>query len=99
LSGIIQLDRKPALWSPDAPNLYTVKATLQVDGSPVHSAEKACGFRTIEARDGRICLNGEPIYLRGVLDQGYYPETIYTPPSLELLEKQAHSLKALHYQL
>ena len=97
LSGLIQLDGKPALWSPDAPNLYRVTATLQVDGSPVHSAEKTCGFRTIEGRDGRIFLNGEPIYLRGVLDQGYYSETIYTPPSLEFLERQAHALKALGF--
>jgi hypothetical protein len=59
--------------------------------------EKTCGFRTIEARDGRIFLNGEPLYLRGVLDQGYYPETIYTPPSLDFLEKQAHLLKALGF--
>lgn len=97
LGGKIQLNATPALWSPEAPNLYTVTATLQVDGDPVHSLEKTCGFRIIEARAGRIFLNGEPIYLRGVLDQGYYPETIYTPPSLEFLEKQAHSLKALGF--
>ena len=59
--GTLQLDRAPELWSPDAPNLYTVTATLQVDGRPVHSLEKTCGFRTIEAHDGRIFLNGEPI--------------------------------------
>jgi beta-galactosidase/beta-glucuronidase len=49
----------------------------------------------VEARDGRIYLNGQPIYLRGVLDQAYYPETIYTPPSLEFLEDQARKAKAL----
>jgi hypothetical protein len=97
LRGKIQLDGQPALWSPGAPNLYRVTATLQVDSRPVHSVEKTCGFRTIEAHDGRIFLNGEPIYLRGVLDQGYYPETIYTPPSLELLENQARVLKALGF--
>ena len=37
----------------------------------------------------------QPIYLRGVLDQAYYPETIYTPPSLEFLEDQARKAKAL----
>jgi glycosyl hydrolase family 2 len=95
LSGMIRLDNPPELWSPDSPALYSVTATLYIDGALVHSLSKTCGFRTIAARDGRIYLNGNPIYLRGALDQGYYPETIYTPPSLEFLEEQARSAKAL----
>jgi hypothetical protein len=95
LSGTLRLSGSPELWSPDAPNLYTVTATLQVNGESIHSIQKTCGFRTVEARDGRIYLNGSPIYLRGALDQGYYPETIYTPNSLEFLEAQARSAKAL----
>ena len=97
LTGMIRLDSSPDLWSPDAPNLYTVLVTLHVNGNPTHSVQKTCGFRTVEARNGRIYLNGDPIYLRGVLDQGYYPETIYTPSSLELLETQARSAKALGF--
>lgn len=97
LSGLISLDHSPELWSPDSPNLYTVTVTLHVDGVPIHSLSKTCGFRTIETRNGRIYLNGKPIYLRGVLDQGYYPETIYTPPSIELLETQARLLKSLGF--
>jgi hypothetical protein len=95
LSGIIRLDNPPDLWSPDSPILYTVTASFHLDGATTHSLSKTCGFRTIEARDGRIYLNGNPIYLRGALDQGYYPATIYTPPSLEFLEEQALSAKAL----
>ena len=95
LAGIIRLDNPPEFWSPASPVLYTVTATLYSDGATPHSLSKTCGFRTVEARDGRIYLNGKPIYLRGALDQGYYPETIYTPPSLELLEEQARSAKAL----
>ncbi len=97
LSGAVRLDDAPQLWSPDSPNLYTVEATLHVQGKPIHTARKVCGFRTVEARDGRIYLNAEPIYLRGVLDQAYYPETIYTPNSLELLEAQAQEAKALGF--
>jgi beta-galactosidase/beta-glucuronidase len=59
--------------------------------------EEWCGFRTVEAREGRIYLNGRPIYLRGALDQAYYPETIYTPPSLEKLEGQFRQAKALGF--
>jgi hypothetical protein len=96
-AGRLRLANPPELWSPQAPNLYTVTATLRVDGNPTHSIQKTCGFRTIESRSGRIYLNGSPIYLRGMLDQGYYPETIYTPDSLELLEAQARSAKALGF--
>ncbi|MCB9153909.1 MAG: glycoside hydrolase family 2 [Caldilineae bacterium] len=97
VAGVIRLDDTPRLWSPESPNLYTVTATLVVGGESVHAVQKTCGFRTVEARDGRIYLNGEPIYLRGMLDQGYFPETIYTPPSLELLETQAQAAKALGF--
>ena len=83
------------LWSPDSPALYSVTAQLFVGGAVVDQTRETCGFRTIESHDGRIYLNGEPIYLRGALDQAYYPETIYTPPSLEYLEDQAHKAKAL----
>jgi len=84
-------------WSPDAPALYTVRATLLHDSEPVDRLESQCGFRTIEARAGRLYLNGESLYLRGVLDQAYYPETIYTPPSVEFLEDQLQKAKALGF--
>ncbi len=83
------------LWSPATPALYNVTATLLLDGQVVDEVRERCGFRTIEAHDGRIYLNGEPLYLRGALDQAYYPETIYTPPSLEFLEDQVRKAKAL----
>lgn len=83
------------LWTLDDPALYTATATLRVDGQSLDDLSATFGFRAVEARDGRIYLNGEPIYLRGVLDQAYYPETIYTPPSVEFLEDQVHKAKAL----
>lgn len=94
--GVIQLDPSAVtLWSPDAPALYTVTAWLLVDGQVVDEISDVCGFRTIEAKGGRIYLNGEPIYLRGALDQAYYPGTIYTPPSTAFLEDQARKAKSL----
>lgn len=93
--GRAELSRPAQWWSPDNPALYTVVTTLTQHGSTQYATRHTCGFRTVEARDGRIYLNGQPIYLRGVLDQAYYPETIYTPPSLEFLEDQARKAKAL----
>ncbi|MCC9078743.1 hypothetical protein FKZ61_021845 [Litorilinea aerophila] len=96
LEGTLTLDLETLRpWSPDDPALYTVLARLAVAGEPVDLLQETCGFRTVEARDGRIFLNGEPIYLRGALDQAYYPYTIYTPPSLAFLEDQVRKAKAL----
>ncbi|MCB0124723.1 MAG: beta galactosidase jelly roll domain-containing protein, partial [Caldilineaceae bacterium] len=91
----ISLQDTPQRWSPESPALYTVALLLFRGDNLVDAIRATCGFRTVAARDGRIYLNGEPIYLRGALDQAYYPETIYTPPSLELLEDQVRKAKAL----
>jgi hypothetical protein len=93
--GQVQLSSAPALWNTDTPNLYRVEVALLAGGEVQDVLADTCGFRTVEARDGRIYLNGQPVYLRGVLDQAYYPETIYTVPSVEYLEDQARKAKAL----
>ena len=54
----------PLTWSPDDPNLYALKVSTRED-----EVIETFGFRTIEAREGRILLNGRPFYLRGALDQ------------------------------
>jgi hypothetical protein len=89
----------PKLWSPDAPNLYSIELELIAGGQTIDRVTDSFGFRTIETRDGQILLNGEPIYLRGALDQDYYPEGISTAPSLEFLEDQARKAKALGLNL
>ncbi|RIK33549.1 MAG: glycoside hydrolase family 2 [Chloroflexi bacterium] len=95
--GFFDLDPKELQWwSPDHPALYMVKTTLyDSNGQSVDEMSATCGFRTIEAREGRLYLNGAPLYLRGALDQAYYPETIYTPPSLAFLEDQVRKAKQL----
>lgn len=52
-------------WSPKAPTLYQLTATLTVDGRPVDDLVDRFGFRTIEAAGDRILLNGEPLVLKG----------------------------------
>lgn len=88
--------QQPKLWSPDAPHLYTMRIDLlSTDGTVVDTLHKTLGFRKIETRDGKIYLNGQPFYLRGALDQDYYPHTITTPPSPEFIEDQMHKAKAM----
>ncbi|MCS6846841.1 MAG: glycoside hydrolase family 2 TIM barrel-domain containing protein [Anaerolineae bacterium] len=94
----------PRLWDIDAPHLYTLRATLTdtTDTTDTNDTTNATdtltevfGFRTIEARDGKLWLNGRPIYLRGALDQDYYPDGIYTPPSQDYIEHQFRLAKEM----
>jgi len=64
------------LWTPEAPFLYDL---LLKRGSDLVKCYFA--LRTIHAENGRLFLNGEPIFLTGLLDQGYWPESLYTPPT------------------
>ena len=83
------------LWSLDEPNLYRLTVTVLRRGAPSDRVETAFGFRTFEAKEGRFYLNGAPIYLRGALDQDYYPDTICTVPSVAFLEDQLVKSKEL----
>lgn len=87
------------LWSPEHPNLYAAHVELVIDGAVVDATTQSFGFRRIETRDGKFYLNGEPLYLRGALDQDYYPEGICTPPSTDFIEDQARKAKHLGLNL
>jgi glycosyl hydrolase family 2 len=73
----------PQLWSVSQPNLYTIEARL---GDEAYTDR--FGFREFAARDGKLYLNGEPFYMIAALDQDFYPETIYSPPSEEFVRDQ-----------
>jgi hypothetical protein len=85
----------PRVWSPDDPALYTLRASL----SSGDSEDFPFGFRTFETRGGKFYLNGRPIYLRGALDQDFYPKTIYTSPSLAYLQDEMRKAKSLGLNL
>lgn len=75
---------KPRLWSPADPFLYTFKVTLR-DPSGRDTVESYAGLRSIAVQnvDGtpRITLNGKPTFVLATLDQGYWPDGIYTAPT------------------
>jgi beta-galactosidase/beta-glucuronidase len=73
---------RPALWSPEHPNLYDLKVgLLDVGGRTLDTVESYFGMRKIEARDGKVLLNNRPYYQRLVLDQGYFPGGLLTAPT------------------
>ncbi|TCV94646.1 glycosyl hydrolase family 2 [Luteibacter rhizovicinus] len=79
----------PRLWSPQDPFLYTFKATL-AQGGHRDEATSYAGLRTIAIEKvggrNRIVLNGKPTFLLATLDQGYWPDGIYTAPTDEALK-------------
>jgi hypothetical protein len=77
---------KPRLWSPEDPFLYDLKVTLKQDGKAVDAVESYFGMRKIAiAKDSkgvnRIMLNGKFVFQVGFLDQGFWPDGIYTAPT------------------
>ena len=87
----------PEHWSPDRPELYD--ATLELGGAngSMEKIEVYFGFRTITTQDGKVVLNGDPIFLRTVLDQGYWPESNLTAPDDEALKADILLAKKLGF--
>ena len=78
------------LWSPDSPYLYDVEINIVRDGAVVDHVSGYAAMREISCErdaDGhkRMCLNGEPLFQYGTLDQGWWPDGLYTAPSDEAL--------------
>ena len=85
---------EPALWSPDHPDLYGLRLEVR-RGQRTHDAvDSYFGMREVAARDGKIWLNGKPIYQRLALDQGYFPGGIYTPETDEAIRRDIELAKA-----
>ena len=74
------------LWNVGEPNLYDLKLVLKRDGKAIDRVDSYFGLRTISF-DGMKCLiNGKPVFQRLILDQGFYPDGIYTAPTDEDLK-------------
>ena len=94
----LQVD-EPQLWSPERPYLYTVEATLWHDDAAVDFVRSYCAFRTVEVKPDeagvpRVHLNGAPYFVRGVLDQGYWPDGLLTAPSDDALVYDVEAMKS-----
>ena len=94
----LQVD-EPQLWSPERPYLYTVEATLWHDDAAVDFVRSYCAFRTVEVKPDeagvpRVHLNGAQYFVRGVLDQGYWPDGLLTAPSDDALVYDVEAMKS-----
>lgn len=84
-------------WSPSNPNLYDVLISYKDDIILSYT-----GFRSIKAyRDAsnynRFALNDQPIFMSGVLDQGYWHSTLLTPPSINALKDDILLMKSMGF--
>jgi beta-galactosidase/beta-glucuronidase len=88
----------PRCWSAEDPHLYRVEITLFDENETVSDrVVSQTGLRRVEARDGRILLNGEPIYLKMLLVQGYYPGGHYSPVEEDAFEREIITYKSLGF--
>jgi beta-galactosidase/beta-glucuronidase len=69
------------LWDIRKPHLYDLELVYEKDGRVADRAAGYFGLRKIEIRGNKFTLNNRPLFLRTVLDQGFYPDGIYTAPS------------------
>lgn len=77
----------PKVWAPGSPFLYDIEYEVKNrNGKILDSVRSYAGLRKFHIEGDRLFLNNEPIFLRFVLDQGFYPEGIWTAPSDEALK-------------
>lgn len=80
--------KRPRPWSPDDPFLYDiVYEILDDDARVIDHVESYAGLRKIHCENGQIYLNHQKLFLRMVLDQGYYPDGIWTAPSDDAIKQ------------
>ena len=94
----------PHLWSPDDPHLYDLQITLMQNGKSVDSVGSYFAMRKIslgkdEQGRTRIFLNNKFLFQVGALDQGYWPDGIYTAPTDEALRYDIEIAKKLGFNL
>ncbi len=91
-------------WSPDDPYLYDVKITAKSGGNVTDRVKSYCGMRKIEVKKDdsnlpRIFLNDKQIFQMGPLDQGWWPDGLYTPASDEALYFDVKAMKDLGFNM
>ena len=95
---------KPELWSPENPHLYDMKVELLRGGKVVDSVESYTAMRKFSIgpdKDGimRMMLNNKPIFHFGPLDQGWWPDGLYTAPCAEALAYDVIKTKEFGYNM
>jgi len=95
---------KAKLWSPKTPFLYGLKVTLLSGGRKLDEVTSYFGMRKISVFPSKagmplLMLNNQPLFQLGILDQGYWPDGLYTAPTDEALRSDIETMKQLGFNL
>jgi len=107
VAGAIRLDvrlHNIRPWSPDSPFLYDLKITVYHQGKKTDEVNSYFAMRKISvgkdaAGFNRLCLNNQPLFMLGSLDQGFWPDGIYTAPTDEALRYDIEMTKKLGFNM
>ena len=86
----------PRLWSPEDPYLYEFEITTGADRVSGYFALRSWDIRNVDGIP-RLCVNGKPRFFHGLLDQGYWPDGIYTPPSPDCYRQEILAMKRMGF--
>ncbi len=91
-------------WTPADPFLYDLRVTLGGRGGTVDTVRSYAGMRSIALGGGggepvRLLLNGQPLFQYGVLDQGFWPDGLYTAPTDEAVRHDLLTARRLGFNL
>ena len=86
-------------WSPEDPFLYEVQLITETDTVHSYFAMRKFSLGLDEKQQPKLFLNNQPYFFNGVLDQGYWPESLYTAPSDEALVFDIRSMKELGFNM
>ncbi len=94
----------PHCWTPDTPYLYDLRLRLLRAGQEIDVVESYFGMRRFSLGSDaqgrpRLCLNGRPLFQYGPLDQGYWPDGLYTPPCEEAMLFDLEYCKRLGFNM
>ncbi len=94
----------PLLWSPEKPDLYDIIIELKNGNKTIDKVNSYTGIRKValgKTSDGftRILLNNKFVYQNGPLDQGFWPDGIYTPPTEEAMLYDLKMTKAMGFNM
>ncbi len=86
-------------WSPEDPYLYHIEIRMEEDSQERYAAMRSISIENDKKGIPRIYLNHQPYFQKGVLDQGYWPEGLYTPPCDEAMIYDIQTMKELGFNM
>ncbi|MEH7438076.1 sugar-binding domain-containing protein [Neobacillus drentensis] len=95
----INLENEIHHWSPETPQLYRLETKVMLDGKEIFTESTKFGMKDVHIKGDHIYLNGNPLYLRGVLHWGWYSEIIAPIPSREEILEELQRVKDSGFNL